>query len=170
MTDTKAEVIAAVEALQAKGVRSIDVGCMQVNLMYHPQAFASLQEAFDPVANARYAARFLLELKSETGSWDKATAWYHSATPEIGEPYQRKVMAVLPEEKRRGLEDRRMDLTAAWAATLPSAQRVGGFLLANRPASARLLPPRGGGTGRGLDLYRARPIPLASRSIGRAPL
>jgi hypothetical protein len=168
--DTKAEVIAAVEALQAKGVRSIDVGCMQVNLMYHPHAFASLQEAFDPVANAHYAARFLVELKSETGSWDKATAWYHSATPELGEPYQRKVMAVLPEEKRRDPEDLRMDLASAWAATLPSAQRGGSSMLANRPAFGRLSPPRGGGNGRGLDFYRARPIPLASRSIGRAPL
>jgi hypothetical protein len=168
--ETKAQVIAAVEALQLKGVRSIDVGCMQVNLMHHPHAFASLQEAFDPVANARYAARFLVELKTETGSWDKATAWYHSATPEIGEPYQRKVMAVLPEEKRRGPEDVRMDLAAAWGATLPFAQRAGGFMLANRPASGRLLVPAGAGTGRGLDFYRARPVPLASRSIGRTPL
>ena len=34
--DTKAEAIQAVQALQARGVRSIDVGCMQVNLMHHP--------------------------------------------------------------------------------------------------------------------------------------
>src|SRR3954451_5425840 len=33
---SKAEAIAAVRALQAEGVRSIDVGCMQVNLMHHP--------------------------------------------------------------------------------------------------------------------------------------
>ena len=49
---TKLEAIAAVRALQASGVRSIDVGCMQVNLMYHPNAFASLDEAFDAPANA----------------------------------------------------------------------------------------------------------------------
>ena len=34
--DTKAQAIAAVQALQARGVQSIDVGCMQVNLMHHP--------------------------------------------------------------------------------------------------------------------------------------
>src|SRR5579884_4260905 len=55
--DTKADAIAAVQALQAQGIRSIDVGCMQINLMHHPDAFATLDEAFDPLANARYAAR-----------------------------------------------------------------------------------------------------------------
>ncbi len=65
--DTKAEAIAAVRALQAAGVRSIDVGCMQVNLFYHPAAFASLDEAFDPLANARYAARFLAVLYRRDG-------------------------------------------------------------------------------------------------------
>ena len=34
--ESKAEAIAGVQALQAKGMRSIDVGCMQVNLMYPP--------------------------------------------------------------------------------------------------------------------------------------
>ena len=33
---TKAQAVAAVAALQAQGMRSIDVGCMQVNLMHHP--------------------------------------------------------------------------------------------------------------------------------------
>ena len=41
---------------RAQGARSIDVGCMQVNLLHHADAFASLEQAFDPVANARYAA------------------------------------------------------------------------------------------------------------------
>jgi hypothetical protein len=39
---TKAQAVAAVAALQAQGVHSIDVGCMQVNLMHHPDAFTSL--------------------------------------------------------------------------------------------------------------------------------
>src|ERR1700742_324258 len=39
---TKAAAIAAAQAMQARGVRSMDVGCMQVNLMHHPNAFASL--------------------------------------------------------------------------------------------------------------------------------
>ena len=89
--ESKAEVIAAVQSLQGKGKRSIDVGCMQVNLMHHPKAFADLDEAFDPGANARYAVKFLNTLYQQTRDWGLATAWYHSSTPEFGEEYQRLV-------------------------------------------------------------------------------
>ncbi|MFO1027095.1 MAG: lytic transglycosylase domain-containing protein [Acetobacteraceae bacterium] len=90
---SKAAAIAEVQRLQARGVRSIDVGCMQVNLMHHPQAFASLEEAFDPAANARYAARFLMELFQRAGAWPVAAAQYHSSTPALGEAYGRRVAA-----------------------------------------------------------------------------
>ena len=89
--DGKDQAIDAVRTLQARGVRSIDVGCMQVNLMHHPNAFASLDEAFDPAANARYAARFLSALFRQTGDWNLATANYHSANADRGEDYQRRV-------------------------------------------------------------------------------
>jgi hypothetical protein len=90
---TKAQAIAAVSALQAQGVRSIDVGCMQINLMHHPNAFASLDAAFDPTSNALYGARFLSSLYAASGSWIQATAAYHSETPAIGADYERRVMA-----------------------------------------------------------------------------
>ena len=90
---TKRQAIDAVRALQTEGVRSIDVGCMQVNLMHHPNAFASLDEAFDPTSNALYAARFLNTLYGISGSWVQATAAYHSQTPAIGADYQLRVMA-----------------------------------------------------------------------------
>ncbi len=93
--DSKADAVAAVRALQARGVRSVDVGCMQVNLMHHPTAFASLEEAFDPAANAAYAARFLSALHHDLGDWPRATAAYHSQTEMLGADYARKVMAVL---------------------------------------------------------------------------
>ncbi|MDO9709130.1 lytic transglycosylase domain-containing protein [Paracraurococcus lichenis] len=93
---TREEAIATVAALQARGLRSIDVGCLQVNLLHHPAAFASLEEAFEPLANARYAARFLRELQARAGgAWEQAVAWYHSATPERGEAYRLRVMAAL---------------------------------------------------------------------------
>ncbi len=90
--ESKAEAIAAVEALQARGVQSIDVGCMQVNLMHHPHAFASLDEAFDPEANAAYGARFLSALHHDLSTWPAATAAYHSQTEKLGTDYARKVM------------------------------------------------------------------------------
>jgi hypothetical protein len=73
-------------------VQSIDVGCMQVNLFHHPLAFANLDRAFDPYENARYAGRFLNELYGQSGNWTLATAAYHSQTPALAQPYQRRVM------------------------------------------------------------------------------
>ena len=90
---TKAEAVDAVRALQARGVRSIDVGCLQVNLLNHPDAFGSLEQAFDPAANASYAGRFLISLFDKMGSWPLAAAAYHSQTPTIGAAYQRRVLA-----------------------------------------------------------------------------
>ena len=89
---SKAEAIDAVKALQARGVRSIDVGCMQVNLMYHPDAFASLDEAFNPATNAVYAARFLNRLHASGDDWSHAIGAYHSETLALGDAYRVMVM------------------------------------------------------------------------------
>lgn len=90
---SREQAIAAVHALRARGVQSIDVGCMQVNLMYHPTAFASVEAAFDPQANAAYAARFLTSLFSAHGHWHKAIGAYHSMTPARATAYLDLVMA-----------------------------------------------------------------------------
>ena len=87
------QAIAAVRALQARGVRSIDVGCMQINLMFHPNAFNSLEQAFDPGANARFAARFLNALHAADRDWPAAIAAYHSETPALGAAYRQLVLA-----------------------------------------------------------------------------
>lgn len=75
------------------GTRSIDVGCFQINLLWHPTAFASLEQAFDPDANAAYAARFLLELFGQTGSWEAAVEAYHSMDPALGYAYRQQVFS-----------------------------------------------------------------------------
>lgn len=85
--------VSRVLELQASGVRSIDVGCFQVNLLHHSAAFPNLEDAFDPRANATYAARFLHSLHRRTGSWDGAIALYHSATPALGEAYRGRVLS-----------------------------------------------------------------------------
>jgi hypothetical protein len=89
--ETKKEAIAFVQELQARGVSVIDVGCMQVDLYYHPDAFASLDAAFDPATNVAYAAKFLNELKSETGDWGIATQYYHSRNASLGQAYAGRV-------------------------------------------------------------------------------
>lgn len=168
--ESKDAAIAAVRALQARGVRSIDVGCMQVNLLQHPAAFSSLAEAFDPAANADYAGRFLVELHGQAGTWPAATALYHSATPDVGEAYRQKVMAVWPEEQLMAEAAPRAALAQAWAATLgapvlfpPPPRRTAGVrVLPQMAAGSRMTAP----VGRGLDAYRAVPIGLAWRRFG----
>lgn len=91
--ETRAEAIAAVQAAQKAGRHSIDVGCMQINLAYHPVAFASLEEAFDPMSNATYAAAFLNRLHLQIGDWGDAAAAYHSQTPGLADDYRRRVVA-----------------------------------------------------------------------------
>ncbi len=91
---SKAAAIGAVRALRAAGVRNIDVGCMQINLHYHPDAFSDLETAFDPAANAAYAARFLAALNRETRSWPDAVGRYHSATPRHNRPYRARVIGL----------------------------------------------------------------------------
>jgi hypothetical protein len=100
---SKLEAIAAVRTLQASGVRSIDVGCMQINLVQHPDAFATLDEAFDPKRNAIYAGRFLTRLHQRSGGdWMTAAGWYHSTTPDLAADYTKKVSAILPGVKIPG--------------------------------------------------------------------
>ena len=92
---TKADAVAAVRKAQTLGVGSIDVGCMQVDLQMHPGAFRSLEEAFDPAANADYAARYLRQLHAEAwGDWDVAVGLYHSHTPEIAAAYRDRVAGI----------------------------------------------------------------------------
>lgn len=92
LAETKeAAIRIATEAL-ARGHRNVDVGCFQVNLLHHPTAFTTLDEGFDPSANAHYAARFLADLKGRVGSWTAAIESYHSANPARGIPYGRAVM------------------------------------------------------------------------------
>jgi hypothetical protein len=89
--NSKAEAIAKVRSLQAQGVRSIDVGCMQVNLRHHPTAFANLDQAFDPAHNVAYGARYLRQHYNEMGNWNAAIAAYHSKTPAFGNKYLARV-------------------------------------------------------------------------------
>ena len=102
---TKETAIRAVRALQWKGIRNIDVGCLQVNLHYHPEAFGSLEDAFDPMTNAGYAAEFLVRLRRDQRSWVRAVKHYHSATPELHGPYREKVYRIWRDERRNAQQE-----------------------------------------------------------------
>ncbi len=92
--DSPDEAVAAVQGLRAQGETNIDVGCMQVNLHYHPSAFASLHDAFDPGTNAAYAAALLRTLFRRTGSWIYAVQTYHSGKFRNNFPYRQRVMTL----------------------------------------------------------------------------
>jgi hypothetical protein len=138
---TRQQAVATVKALQARGVQSIDVGCLQVNLMYHPNAFANLEDAFDPRMNATYAARFLNALYAESRDWMRAIAAYHSETPALGDAYRVLVMArwqngdlratVAPVSSPYGDFVRR---DVAYGAFAPSSRVYGAFAV---PATGR---------------------------------
>ena len=171
--DSKAEAITAVRKMRADGMRSIDVGCMQVNLMHHPNAFASLEAAFDPMQNATYAAKFLNDLHAQTADWPKATALYHSANPELGEPYQRKVLAAWPDEKR--LAGQSPPNNFAWGSGAANAafgssgamvapvRRIASASGDIAGASSAAVGAPTTSPGRSLDAYRAAPITMISR-------
>lgn len=89
---------AALDQLQLyldAGIRNVDLGCMQLNWHWHGDAFANADEMMDPVANTRYAARFLRSLHDRLGSWDAAVAEYHSTEALRGAAYAGKVAAAM---------------------------------------------------------------------------
>lgn len=93
--DSKAAAVAWTTQALRRGVSQIDVGCMQINLQSHPTAFPDIEHAFDPAANADYAARFLTRLRSDAGgNWFDAVGHYHSYTPVLAADYRERVSAI----------------------------------------------------------------------------
>lgn len=113
--------IAEVRELQSRGVRNIDVGCMQINLRYHPDAFESLHQAFEPAFNVAYGAVFLSDLYERLGSWTAAVGRYHSATPEFSTRYRARVLELWERERRRAASQVAERPAAAPAATQATA-------------------------------------------------
>ncbi|WP_310620256.1 lytic transglycosylase domain-containing protein [Flexibacterium corallicola] len=70
--------VSAVRKAQRRGIKLIDVGCMQINTYYHSENFSSLASMFNPRRNVDYAARFLKRLRVKEGSWTMAVARYHA--------------------------------------------------------------------------------------------
>ena len=130
---SKAKAVAEVRKLSARGVRNIDVGCMQVNLLYHKDAFATLEEAFEPASNAAYAARFLKDLYATSGSWSAAAGFYHSRKPADNRPYRLKVIR-LWNEVRRAAAEAPSEAVAA-AAPMRSSRRAAAVAMSPPPAA-----------------------------------
>ena len=101
---SKEEAVAAVKSFQRQGITSIDVGCMQINLKYHGEAFASIEDALNPETNVRYSAKFLRNLYNRNGyNWKKAAKRYHSGNSEQGEIYSKRLEKKFASYKLAGL-------------------------------------------------------------------
>lgn len=119
---TKQAAIDAVRTLQAQGVLSIDVGCLQINLSYHGAAFSNLQQAFDPTLNVAYGTQFLKVLFRQTGDWDSAVGRYHSMTAVLADDYRQRVLAAWSGSAiERPTSSPLQALARAWAATLDTS-------------------------------------------------
>lgn len=104
-----------------RGAQNFDVGCFQINYKWHHKAFSSLEEMFDPLANATYAAKFLSQLYQELGSWEAAAGAYHSRTAEHAQRYKAKFAVQLESVKERAF---RPSLPMMDGYRLPTGTRV----------------------------------------------
>ncbi|WP_375326665.1 transglycosylase SLT domain-containing protein [Candidatus Tisiphia endosymbiont of Nemotelus uliginosus] len=92
--NTKREAILFVKKQIIRGKENINVGCMQINLKHHLDAFNSLSQAFEPKYNIAYSAKFLKAKYDQLGNWHKAIAHYHSSTHERGARYKQDVIKI----------------------------------------------------------------------------
>ncbi len=93
--DTKADAIAMAEEALDKGATNIDLGCFQLNIRWHAQAFSSVEDMILPDNNARYAAEFLTQLYQDSGDWAIAAGAYHSRNPDNATTYRAKFETIL---------------------------------------------------------------------------
>ena len=91
----KAAALAVLTQYKAESDVNIDVGCMQISLRHHPNAFPDLATALDPVANVDYGALFLKGLHDKSGDWVIASGDYHSTTPGFGDTYRGLVQVAM---------------------------------------------------------------------------
>ncbi|MBN8828897.1 MAG: transglycosylase SLT domain-containing protein [Sphingobacteriia bacterium] len=89
---TKEEAIVYVNDLLAKGYKSFDVGCLQINYRYHSKNFNSLDEMFEITNNIKYGANYLKQLHKATSNWREAVAKYHSSKEINQRKYTRQVL------------------------------------------------------------------------------
>ena len=146
---SRSEAQAYVEKHHARGARSFDVGCFQINYRWHGRAFASLEEMFDPLANTRYAAKFLTDLYGEFGSWSRAAGAYHSRTPSFANRYRARFDRI---RARLGEPDGMPEVAVARAAPLPLPEAA-----ASAPQTYRIPSDR---------VRRANHFPLLRRQPG----
>lgn len=149
--ETEAQALGYVFRHFKSGVRQFEVGCFQINYARHSQAFRSIEEMFDPVANGRYAARALRELYDQHGGWSAAVEIYHARNTVQSDRTLppnatiQKSGASSVAKRRRRLPQVTDGTNAPGSLTMSrSRSRLGSLVSDNRSPGPRLLTKRGG--------------------------
>lgn len=88
------DAVNCVKKMKKCGLKNIDVGCMQINLLAHGKKFNSIETALDPETNILYAAKLIKAFKKRFGSWEKAIKYYHTANPMYHDDYHARVYKI----------------------------------------------------------------------------
>lgn len=171
--ESREDAVRFVRSEEARGATSIDTGCLQINRRWHPDAFGSIEASFDPARNADYAARFLSELKAESGDWMVAAGNYHSKDPERHGRYLAGVRTNL--EMAASLGGRMA--TAGLDASSDAFDRLAASLTGEGAAAMEQFERHGFGWGTieadgvsgNMSIYSARPIQPALSNLASFP-
>lgn len=88
-----------IQKLKAKGVKNINIGCMQINLQSHGRRFKNLTDILPPYHNIAYAAKLMKVLYAQYGSWEAAVKHYHSSSSLYNVSYKDRVFSVWAHKK-----------------------------------------------------------------------
>lgn len=97
---------ARLQGLVEAGQTRIDIGCLQVNWHWHGAGLEEAEDLLDPFINVRTAAGFLTRLHREFGTWEAASAAYHSRNEDRSAAYLTRVKA-----QQAALENRSVTLS-----------------------------------------------------------
>lgn len=87
-----------------QGRTNLDIGCFQLNYRWHGENFASVEQMFDPLENARYAARFVRQLHDQTHDWRAAAGAFHSRTRVHADRYLQRFDTLRAMLQQRGFQ------------------------------------------------------------------
>lgn len=91
---SKEAAAARIRELQKQGIRSINVGVMQLHAPSHLRRFKSIEDMLEPENNIAYAANLLKKLHRQHGSIEQAVKYYHSASARYNVRYKNKIYGI----------------------------------------------------------------------------
>lgn len=147
--DTRDEALAYANAQYARGARSFDVGCFQINYRWHGENFISIEQMFDPLANATYAAQFLSRLHAETGDWSQAAGAFHSRTEELATRYRSRFDSLRSAAIAAGADSGNYPTAGSAPVLVARSDGRAGVAVPPRANTFPLLQPRNGARGLG---------------------